>query len=91
MIVTVVVMPHGDETTVRRKEVDTEDQGKGDLSPSRADNSRSLADPADFLLDFVLALLSDEIAFVQQDDVAVTQLIGCRSALELVEAEIFPW
>jgi hypothetical protein len=89
MIVTVVVMPRGSEITVRRKEVTAEDQGKGDLSPSRAEDSRSLADLADFLLDFVLALFSDEIAFVQQNNVTVTQLIGCRSAFEVVEAEIF--
>ncbi len=72
---------------VRLKQADAQDQRKRHLAARGAHDARMLRDDADLLRDGIHIMRGDEVALVEQNDVAVDELVACRRALEQVEAE----
>ena len=67
---------------------DAEDEREGDPALGCAQHARLRLDPADRVLGRSQRVGADEVALVEQNDVAVTKLIARSLALEAVEAEV---
>jgi len=79
----------GGQIPIGLKQPDTEDQRQRNAAPRGVDDPRPFRDIADLILDRAHPIGADEIAFIEQDDVGVDQLIACGSAREKIEAEVF--
>src|SRR5262249_34028364 len=66
------------EEAIRLKQANAEDEGEHDLALGRAQDARTRRQRADFRLERRQPRAVDEIALVEQNDVAVAELIARR-------------
>jgi hypothetical protein len=76
------------EKPIRLEQPDAEQERERDPALRRAQDARLRLERADRLLERSQPLVVDEIALVEQNDVAVTELVARSLALEAVEAEV---
>jgi hypothetical protein len=85
--VTGVRMLRSGEEPIRLEQADAEDERERQTALRGADDARVLLHASDALLERVQPPRIDQVAFVEQDDIPVAQLIARSLALEQVEAE----
>jgi hypothetical protein len=85
--VTGVRMLRSGEESIRLEHADAEDERERQAALRGADDARVLLHAPDAFLERVQPPRVDQVALVEQDDVAVTQLIARSLALEQVKAE----
>ncbi len=87
----VMVMPRllRGEVLVRLEEADAEDEGEGHLGLGGAEDSGTVFDVADFEFQGIEVGFVYQVSFVEQDNVAVEDLVVGSFAVEEVEAVVF--